>query len=176
MNRLFSLLVLLMFVGQLEADSPYAGQQQRRIKALSDDEVSGYLAGRGMGLARAAELNGYPGPRHVLDAAVRLNLSTAQRSQLEAIFAAMQSAAVPLGRDLVDRETELDRAFVTNEITAGELRALTARIGELEGALRAVHLRAHLETRAILTAAQIEEYNRMRGYVTTAPDKSKPSP
>ena len=39
------------------------------IKSLSQDDQSALLAGRGMGLARPAELNGYPGPAHVLELA-----------------------------------------------------------------------------------------------------------
>src|SRR5262245_46650234 len=42
--------------------SPYAGQEQRAIKALSDEEIRDLLEARGMGLAKAAELNPYPGP------------------------------------------------------------------------------------------------------------------
>ena len=44
------------------ADLPYAGQQTRAIKALSDDDIAALRAGEGMGMAKAAELNGYPGP------------------------------------------------------------------------------------------------------------------
>ena len=57
---------LLGFVSALAADMPYAGQQTRTIKALSDQEVSDYVEGRGMGSSKAAELNHYPGPAHVL--------------------------------------------------------------------------------------------------------------
>jgi len=53
--------------------SPYVGQEQREIKSLSPDEVKDYLAGKGMGLAKAAELNHYPGPAHVLELASQLN-------------------------------------------------------------------------------------------------------
>ena len=52
-----------------EKPSPYAGQQARQVKALSKAEIEGLLAGRGLGYAKAAELNHYPGPRHVLDLA-----------------------------------------------------------------------------------------------------------
>ena len=51
---------------------PYAGQQTRAIKALSDDEIAAFLNGEGMGFAKAAELNGYPGPAHVLTLAQKL--------------------------------------------------------------------------------------------------------
>ena len=43
--------------------APYAGLQQRAVKALNDQQISDLRAGRGMGLALAGELNGYPGPR-----------------------------------------------------------------------------------------------------------------
>ena len=36
------------------------------IRGLSEQEIDDLTNGRGMGLARAAELNGYPGPLHVL--------------------------------------------------------------------------------------------------------------
>ena len=42
--------------------SPYAGQESRAIKALSDSEIDDLANGRGMGLAKAGELNGYPSP------------------------------------------------------------------------------------------------------------------
>jgi hypothetical protein len=48
---------------------PYAGQQDRAIAGLSADEVKAFLDGRGMGLAKPAEVNGYPGPMHVLELA-----------------------------------------------------------------------------------------------------------
>ena len=63
------------------AETPYAGMQSRPIKALSDQQVSDLRAGRGMGLALAAELNGYPGPSHVLEFADQLELSAEQRSR-----------------------------------------------------------------------------------------------
>ena len=38
--------------------NPYAGQQKRIIKALSDADIQALQNGEGMGLAKAAELNG----------------------------------------------------------------------------------------------------------------------
>jgi hypothetical protein len=63
---------------EAQAPSPYAGQERRSIKALSDNEVRDLAEGRGMGLARAAELNSFPGPMHVLELANELGLSEAQ--------------------------------------------------------------------------------------------------
>ena len=56
----------------------YSGQERREIKALSADETKQYLSGAGMGHARAAELNGFPGPMHVLELADKLQLSSSQ--------------------------------------------------------------------------------------------------
>jgi hypothetical protein len=60
---------ILMMIGNAAAQSagPYAGMQARPIKALSAEQIADLKAGRGMSLALAAELNGYPGPRHVLE-------------------------------------------------------------------------------------------------------------
>src|SRR5262249_20157560 len=58
-------------LGSSLADSSpvsYAGRQTRAIKALSEEDIAPLLNGEGMGMAKAAELNGYPGPKHVLTA------------------------------------------------------------------------------------------------------------
>ena len=47
--------------------SSYAGQQDREIKSLSAAELHDLAEGRGMGMAKAAELNHYPGPAHVIE-------------------------------------------------------------------------------------------------------------
>jgi len=60
------------------AESPYAGQQSRSIKALPEGDIAALQNGDGMGMAKAAELNGYPGPRHVLALAAELHLTEAQ--------------------------------------------------------------------------------------------------
>ena len=57
---------------------PYAGMQQRAIKAMAPERVADILAGRGAGYALSAELNGYPGPRHVIDLAGELALAPEQ--------------------------------------------------------------------------------------------------
>ncbi len=133
------------------------------IRSLSPDEVKGYLAGEGLGMAKAAELNHYPGPKHVLAIAEHLKLSDAQKAAIEKVEAAMTAAAVPLGRQIVDAEAALDRAFANGTIDQATLTTLTERIGTLQGRLRDVHLSAHLATRELLTADQITMYDSMRG-------------
>jgi Spy/CpxP family protein refolding chaperone len=144
--------------------SPYAGQETRPIKALSVDEVKAYLAGDGLGMAKAGELNHYPGPKHVLAMADHLGLSAQQESALRAIEGGMSAAAVPLGRQIVDAEASLDRAFANGTVDEASMRAATDRIGALQGHLRAVHLSAHIATRKLLTAEQLATYDSMRGY------------
>lgn len=144
--------------------SAYAGQQTRPIKALSAEEITALLEGEGLGMAKAAELNGYPGPRHVLDLAAQLNLTADQRQQVQTVFDRMSAAAIPLGAELVERERSLDRLFQNNTVSLDRLSAETAAIGEVQGRLRSVHLSAHLETRALLTADQIATYQHLRGY------------
>ena len=143
--------------------SPYAGEEGREIKALSADEVAGLLSGEGLGFAKAAELNGIPGPRHVLDLAGELGLTAEQRAGVDRVFVAMREEAVELGRRIVERERALDLSFAEGA-TPGGIRDLTREIGLLRGRLRAVHLAAHLETAALLTGEQIAEYGRLRGY------------
>ena len=144
--------------------TPYAGQETRSIKSLSTEDVAALLKGEGMGMAKAAELNGYPGPVHVLALANELKLTESQRQQVQTIFDRMSAAAKPLGAELVERERVLDGLFVTGEITVDRLAAETVAIGELQGRLRSVHLAAHLETRALLSPEQIARYQHLRGY------------
>jgi hypothetical protein len=143
---------------------PYASLQTRSIKALSERQVEDLKAGRGMGLALAAELNGYPGPMHVLELGDRLGLTEEQRAHVLALFDGMKAEAVPLGERLVAQETELDRQFATRNITPDSLGAATAAIGETQGLLRNAHLRYHLATLDVLTAAQASRYVELRGY------------
>ncbi len=61
-----------LMIGNAAAQSPYAGMQARPIKALSAEQIADLKAGRGLSLALAAELNGYPGPRHVRISSARM--------------------------------------------------------------------------------------------------------
>jgi Spy/CpxP family protein refolding chaperone len=146
-----------------QSASPNTSDERPRIKTLTPDEVRGYLAGEGLGMAKAGELNHYPGPKHVLAMAGHLGLSDAQKTGIEKIEASMTAAAVPLGREIVDAEGALDRAFADKTIDESSLSALTLHIGDLEGQLRAVHLSAHLATRKLLTDDQVMMYDGMRG-------------
>jgi len=167
MPKVFSLTVVLVLAASnvfANQAAPYAGQEQRTIKALSADEIQSYLNGKGAGLAKAAELNHYPGPAHVLELADKLELSAQQKARTEAIFKAMQADAIRWGQALVDKEQELDRRFASAAITPQELRSLLEQIGKLQAEVRRAHLQAHLQQRAVLSVEQVAKYDSLRGY------------
>lgn len=117
-----------------------------------------------MGLALAAELNGYPGPMHALELADRLQLTSEQRQRLQHLYETMKAEAVSVGEQLLAREKALDQKFAERKITPTLLASLTAQIGEMQGQLRAVHLKYHLTTAELLTADQRRRYAELRGY------------
>jgi hypothetical protein len=100
-------------IGNAAAQStrPYAGLQARPIKALSAEQIVDLKAGRGMSLALAAELNGYPGPRHVLELGEQLGLTDRQRVDAQRLFDQMTAEVVPIGEKLISQEAELNRLF-----------------------------------------------------------------
>jgi Spy/CpxP family protein refolding chaperone len=170
MNR-FIVLVAIAFALALgttlvQAQQPYAGLEARSIKALSDQQIGDLRAGRGMGLALAAELNGYPGPMHVLELAESLGLSDQQRAKMQDLFAAMKAEVVPLGEKLIVQEADLDGQFANKTITPASLKASTDAIGATHAALRETHLKYHLSTVEVLTSAQVQRYTELRGYMT----------
>ena len=147
-----------------EHESPYAGLEDREIKALAADEIQGLLNGQGMSLALPAELNGLPGPRHVLDMRAQLGLSNEQDQQVQEIFDAMSRRARQLGERIVELERELDTGFAERTITEASLDGLLESLAAAQAQLRAVHLKAHLALLPVLTDEQRAHYNRMRGY------------
>jgi Spy/CpxP family protein refolding chaperone len=144
--------------------SAYTGQEKREIKALSAEEIKAYQEGQGMGFAKAAELNEYPGPKHVLELATQLKLSDQQKAETQKIYDRMHAQATQLGASLIARERELDQLFASKQIDPNKLRQSVAEIARLQGELRVAHLQAHLETRRALSPEQIEKYDQLRGY------------
>jgi Spy/CpxP family protein refolding chaperone len=164
MMKIWPLIASIAFVTSVHAQTPYAGMQDRSIKALSDQQIADLNAGRGMGLALAAELNGYPGPSHVLELADKLNLTADQRANMQRLFDAMKDEAMPLGSKLIEQEAELDRQFASRTVTPESLKASTAAVAATQGILRETHLKYHLSTGSILTPAQMTKYAELRGY------------
>jgi hypothetical protein len=156
--------LLLTSAATANAQTPYAGMQTQPIKALSEQQMADLSAGRGMGLALAAELNGYPGPVHVLELADKLDLSPDQRTGIQRLLDSMKAEAVPLGSKLIEQEADLDKQFAGHTVTPDSLRASTAAVAATQGALRETHLKYHLSTIAVLSSGQIQRYAELRGY------------
>lgn len=168
------LIASLYFAPAVSATAPasvYIGQEDRDIKALSPEDVDAYWSGKGMGLAKAAELNGYAGPGHVLELASQLALTPEQRARTQALFAFMAAKATPLGQALVEEERKLDRLFATRSVTAEKLASSLNEIGSLQAKVRGSHLEAHLAQVEILNTEQNVRYAQLRGYGSSGDPK-----
>jgi hypothetical protein len=144
--------------------SPYVGFDTRDVKTLSPERIEGLRRGAGLGYALAAELNGLPGPMHVLELQKPLELSPDQLRRTQALFERMRKEAIAAGEALIAAEAHLDRMFVLGHASAERIAAQTQVAAAQEARLRAIHLTAHLEQAAILTPDQIASYVRLRGY------------
>lgn len=159
-----AVVVAVALLAGVVTQSPYVAETGREIKALSEDQIAGYLNGDGMGYALSAELNSYPGPKHVLELSEELELSAEQREAVSASFERMHARAQELGARLVDLEGTLDAAFAGGSIGVVDLETQLAALGAVNAELRFVHLRAHLETTEMLSQSQIDKYGMLRGY------------
>ena len=171
MTRLVAVVALATLPGAALAQhgghgqaSPYAGEEARDIKSLSAADIAELRRGGGWGLAKAAELNGVPGPAHLLELKDEIALSADQIAAISAIFAAMQADAIGEGERLIAREQALDQAFRARRVTDESLRRMLAAIEESRSALRYIHLAAHLATPPLLAEQQIARYIALRGY------------
>ena len=123
---IFGCVFVLLTGGNSTADSTqhygskYTGQEYREIKSLSSEDIDELQNGKGWGLAKAAELNGIPGPVHLLEMKEEIKLSGIQVSQIERLYAKMKNDAIPLGLKLIEFERELNNAFADR--TIGETR------------------------------------------------------
>ena len=152
---------------------PYAGQQAREIKALSPEEIGQYLSGAGMGYAKPAELNGYPGPMHVLENADGLALTPEQRKQTTALMQAHKEDAKAIGAKLVAAERELDALFRSKTAERAALEKAVSAAAQMQASYRLSHLETHLRMRDLLTPEQIAKYDVLRGYAGGSSDQQQ---
>jgi Spy/CpxP family protein refolding chaperone len=162
--RTVALAFALALSGAALAQQPYAGQQMREIKALEAEEIAQYLAGAGMGFAKAAELNQYPGPMHTLELADQLSLSVEQRAAMESLMKRHKAEARELGAEVVRLERELDALFAEKRATAALVDAKLAEVAVAQARYRGSHLKTHIEARKLLTPEQVAQYDTLRGY------------
>jgi Spy/CpxP family protein refolding chaperone len=151
--------------------SNYMGEINRLIKSLSAKDIEDLTLGNGMGLAKAAELNGYPGPKHVLEMQEQLFLEKEQLTSINQIFEEMKSQAKSQGQILISLEKELNDYFSNTTITNDNLEKISKKIAEAKSNLRYIHLSAHIKTTEILSKNQIKKYNQLRGYADNPCEK-----
>ena len=154
--------------------SKYAGQEYREIKSLSSEDIDELQKGKGWGLAKAAELNGVPGPVHLLEMKEEIKLSETQVTQIEQLYLTMKNDAIPLGLKLIELEKKLNNTFADRTIDEKALKDLLEKIADVYMSLRYVHLSTHLKTPNILTPFQMESYNKLRGYFSEDPCRNIP--
>ncbi|MFK8028787.1 MAG: hypothetical protein AB8G18_00990 [Gammaproteobacteria bacterium] len=143
---------------------PYQGMEKRGIASLSESDIAQIEQGAGWGLALPAELNGYPGPIHVLDLQDELGLSPEQIAKTESTYSRMNEQAINLGREFIAAEVKLTLFFKDGSVDLKELEKLTEKAALIRGQLRLIHLTAHIAMVEILTEEQIELYMQFRGY------------
>jgi Spy/CpxP family protein refolding chaperone len=120
------------------------------------------LNGEGGGMGAYAELNGYPGPKHVLDMAAKLGLSAKQKLEVQEIYDDMLARARMVGKMIVKVEEELHYAFESGMLKQESVEDDAESIGKMRGTLRGIHLAAHVKTKEVLTKKQVEAYVALR--------------
>ena len=149
--------------------SGYAGFEKRQVASFSDDDVKAMLDGRGMGFALPAEINGYPGPMHVLQLADELGLTTEQRSAMQQLFERMRVRAQQAAARYVTAEQAVDQAFRSGKADVVTIANLVRDADQRRADTRLAHLETHLEAAPLLTAEQLAKYVTLRGYGTKTP-------
>ena len=144
--------------------SPYAGLEAREVASLSPEDVAALRRGEGWSLALPAELNGQPGPAHLLELQKELGLDAEQVAALQAMRDTMQFEAITAGEHFIAAEAALDAAFREASLDEARLRDLVATAEAARVELRFVHLSRHLATSALLSPGQVEGYRELRGY------------
>jgi hypothetical protein len=146
----------------------YSGEEKRAVKSLSATDIAELRRGGGWGLAKAAELNGVPGPAHLLELTDQIPLDPSQVEKITRLFHNMKRQAMEKGERLIALEQDLENHFVAGTINKETLRIALEAIGRTRSELRYIHLATHLETPKILSHHQIKKYNILRGYKTQA--------
>jgi len=164
--KLGRILTVLLGCAALVAAAPATRPQQtgsamQHHHSCLEEERASIERGEGFGMAMAADMAGYPGPRHVLDMASELGLTADQKTGVEKIFAAMHEKAVTRGKELFEAQARLEQMFRDGRPEA-DLREQSFRVDSIHAELRWVHLSAHLAAQKILTAEQIAKYTRLR--------------
>jgi len=168
---MIAIMVAMVGLGATVAQerSPYVGLETRELKALSPEDVGALERGEGWGLALSAELNGVPGPAHLLELAEEIPLDAEQLAAVRELYEEMRAEAIAEGGMFLELEAEIEARFRAGDMPREVLVDLLMQSAESRGRLRAIHLSRHLDTLALLTPEQIARYAELRGYGESDP-------
>jgi Spy/CpxP family protein refolding chaperone len=134
----------------------------RFAQGCAEEFDRGVAAGRGFGMAFAADQNGYPGPMHVLELRERLGLTPEQVTKAEALMRGMLDDARPRSARLLEAEARLRRLFADAVADEATVRAAAIEVERARSEVRFVHLLTHLRMRDLLTEPQRRLYHEAR--------------
>ncbi|MBC8515055.1 hypothetical protein H8D30_04280 [bacterium] len=146
------------------------------LTSLSAEEVLGFLEGKGMGMAKPAEMNHFPGPMHVLELREELDLSEDQIAMVYGYRLDMLEETKSKGSLLITMEYNIDQWFLAASKGASvdetDLSRMLRASALLRGQIRYTHLHAHLLTAMALSPQQIMDYDTLRGYGEESSDNA----
>jgi Spy/CpxP family protein refolding chaperone len=159
---LVPLFVMAAQASDSQVDKSATVDAKQSIKPISEYNLPGVGKGEGAGSGEAAELNGYPGPAHVIQMAANLGLDDRQIGAVKAIHEEMLQAVRAIAGEVKERQHELDALFESGTVTVAALEKATSAVSEAQGRLHFVHFRAHLKTREVLTPSQISTFKQIQ--------------
>ena len=131
--------------------SPYVVEESRAVKSLSPEDIAELRRGGGWGLAKAAELNGMPGPVHLLELKDQIPLTSEQVVAVTAIHERMRADAIVEGERFIAAEKALEEASRAGKVSEESLRAM---LNDIEQSQREVS-KSTPESRPIRCQRQI---------------------
>ncbi|WP_304064342.1 hypothetical protein [Pedobacter glucosidilyticus] len=161
-TALCTLLFCVLGFSMLQANT-YQTDSLKSIKPtyLSNEQYLAYTKANPFELVLVAEINNYPSPQKALQYAQQLNLNAAQKSQITQILNEMARKAKEMGSFILAQESKLNTLFKEQKINDGSLIFYTNKIGALQGELRNAYLKAHIATKKVLSATQLQKYKQL---------------
>lgn len=125
--------------------------------------------GEGFGMALAADRQGFPGPKHILDLREELALTPEQEKKVQLLFDHMRAQALAKGTEILAKEAELEALFASGVPETEKVRRLVKDSAALRADLRLIHLEAHLAAYAVLAPEARARYHELRYAEPTHP-------
>ncbi|KHJ37818.1 hypothetical protein PBAC_19790 [Pedobacter glucosidilyticus] len=159
---LFTLLLCGLGFSLLHANTPQTDSVKSNTPAyLSHEQYMAYTKASPLGMVLIAETNNYPSPKKALQYAQQLNLSSVQKMQITQILNEMTRKAKEMDNFILAQESKLNTLFKEQKINEGSLIFYTNKIGALQGELRNAYLKAHIATKKVFSATQLQKYKQL---------------